>query len=186
MNMQLMEENKQYTYDSYLDISDDKRYEVIEGELFMVPAPNTFHQDYLLNIVYSLRSFVKERELGKIFCAPTDVILSNNIVVQPDILFISAGRKGIIEKKGIFGKPDLVVEIVSPSTFVNDTITKKDIYERFEVEEFWLVFPEEKVVEVFSIEEKRYSLYSNATEKGKVTSRLLKGFGMDLNDIFES
>lgn len=185
MKTALEEEKKQYTYEDYLAITDDKRYEIIDGGLFMVPAPNTKHQDISGNLEFFLRKFVKDSGLGKVFDAPTDVILSDDIVLQPDILFISKDRKEIIKKKGIFGSPDLVIEIVSPSTFVTDTITKKEIYEKFEVEEYWLVFPEDTVIEVFTIEEKKYVIHSHAVEKGKTNSKLLQGFEVDLKDIFE-
>ena len=141
MKTLLVGKKKQYTYEDYLTIPDEKRYELIDGELSMVPAPNTFHQDVLGNLEFILRKFVKERGLGKIFSAPTDVILSDNTVVQPDILFISKERKKIIEKRGIFGSPDIAIEIVSPSTFVMDTITKKEIYEKFKVKKNLLIFP---------------------------------------------
>ncbi|MGR3219386.1 MAG: Uma2 family endonuclease [Candidatus Anammoxibacter sp.] len=185
MRAALVEEKKQYTYEDYLSITDDKRYEIIDGALSMVLVPNTNHQDVSGNLGFFLRKFVRDKGLGKIFDAPTDVILSGDIVVQPDILFISKSRRKIIEKKGIFGSPDLVIEIVSPSSFVTDTITKKEIYEKFEVEEYWLVFPEETVIEVFAIEEKKYVLHSHAVEKGKTNSKLLQGFEVDLEEIFE-
>ena len=185
MKTALVEEKKQYTYKDYVEIADDKRYEVIDGGLFMVPAPNTKHQDISGNLGFILRKFVKHSGLGKVFDAPTDVILSDSIVLQPDILFISKDRKAIIKNKGIFGCPDIVIEIVSPSTFVTDTITKKEIYEKFAVEEYWLVFPEETVVEVFTIEDNKYVLHSHAVEKGKTNSKLLEGFKVDLKEIFE-
>ncbi len=185
METVLDQKEKQYTYDDYLGFPDDQRYEILDGGLIMVPAPITSHQNTQENLAFVLSGFVRKKVLGKVFYAPTDVILAGNTVVQPDMLFISKERKGIIEKKGIFDAPDLVVEIVSPSSFVNDTITKKEIYEKFNVKEYWLVFPEEIVIEVFTLEDCKYNLYSHAAEKGNVSSKLLKGFEVDLEDVFE-
>jgi len=177
--------SKLYTYNDYLAIADDKRYELLDGGLFMVPAPSTFHQNITENLGFILSSFVKKNRMGKVFYAPTDVILADNTAIQPDILFVSKERKIIIEKRGIFDAPDIVFEIVSPSTFVMDTITKKEIYEKFKVQEFWLVFPEELVIEVFSFENEKYRLHSHAAESGKTSSKLLKGFEVNLKNVFE-
>jgi len=105
-------------------------------------------------------------------------------VVQPDLLFISKERLNIIEKRGVFGPPDLVVEIISPSTALFDATTKRDIYERFGIREYWLVSPEEKMVEVFTLEEGRYKIFSQARQAGKIQSWLLVEFELDLRDIF--
>lgn len=173
-----------YTYQDYLKLEDDRRYEIIEGELVMVPAPGTEHQREARKISFKLDVFVNEKGLGEVFFAPTDVILSEECVVQPDILFISKERLNIIEKQGIFGLPDLVVEIISPSRALFDATIKRDIYERFGVKEYWLVSPEEKIIEIFTLEEGRYKIFSQARQAGKVRSELLAGFELDLKDIF--
>ena len=175
---------ERYTYQDYLKLEDDKRYELIEGELIMVPAPGTEHQRNAREILVKLYLFVNETGLGEVFFAPTDVILSEECVVQPDLLFISKERLNIIEKRGVFGPPDLVVEIISPSTALFDATTKRDIYERFGIREYWLVSPEEKMVEVFTLEEGRYKIFSQARQAGKIQSHLLAEFELDLKDIF--
>ena len=175
---------ERYTYQDYLKLEDDKRYELIEGELIMVPAPGTEHQRNAREILVKLYLFVNETGLGEVFFAPTDVILSEECVVQPDLLFISKERLNIIEKRGVFGPPDLVVEIISPSTALFDATTKRDIYERFGIREYWLVSPEEKMVEVFTLEEGRYKIFSQARQAGKIQSWLLAEFELDLRDIF--
>ncbi len=176
---------KKFTYRDYLKLEDDKRYEIIEGELLMAPAPRPYHQDVSAELFLRLRSYVKKKDLGKVYFAPVDVILDEENVVQPDILFISKVRLGIIKDRGIFGVPDLVVEVVSPSTFVRDTERKKKLYERFGVKEFWLVFPNDRVFQVWTLGDKGYELYSYAEEEGRIKSKIFKGFELDIKEVFE-
>ena len=141
---------KRYTYDEYLNLPDDgKRYEVIDGELVMVADPYTIHQTVSGNLEYELRTFIKKHKLGKIFDAPTDVVLNEYNVVQPDILFIARDRLDIITEKNISGAPDLIVEILSPSTAYYALLEKKELYEKFGVKEYWIVDPKKQRVEVF-------------------------------------
>lgn len=179
-----LEQKKQYTYADYYAINDDKRYEVMEGALMMVPAPTTRHQKISGNIEFSLRRFVMDNGLGEVFDAPTDVVLSNDVVVQPDILFISKARAGIIGEKAVIGSPDLVVEIISPSSSFNDSVRKREIYQRFGVKEYWLVFPDEKAIEIMTIEDGLYKEFCSAKEEGTVRSKLLHGFEVELKGVF--
>ena len=175
---------KQYTYADYFAINDDKRYEVMEGHIMMVPAPNTFHQRISGRIEFILRQFVIDNDLGEVLYAPTDVVLSNDMVVQPDILFISKERAGIIGEQAIMGAPDLVVEIISPSSSFNDSVKKRELYQRFGVKEYWLVFPEEKAIEIMCLENGIYRELCSAKEQGTVRSKLLQGFEVDLKGVF--
>ncbi len=176
---------KKFTYEDYLKLEDDKRYEIIEGELLIAPTPRPYHQDISREIEIRLVEFVKKKKLGRVYDAPIDVILDEENVVQLDIMFVSKKNIGIIKETGIFGAPNLVVEIVSPSTFVRDTEHKKKLYERFGVKEFWLVFPNDRVFQVWTLKDERYELFSYAEEKGKVKSKLLEGFELDIKDVFE-
>src|SRR3989304_1495548 len=88
-------ENKKYTYEDYLKISDDKRYELIDGELIMTPSPITRHQRISRKIEFMLEKFITEDNLGEVFYAPYDVYLGETNVVQPDILFVSKDRLNI-------------------------------------------------------------------------------------------
>lgn len=182
--MLALENSKRYTYADYLLIDDDKRYEVHEGELMMVPAPTTTHQRISWKIERLIGDFVVQNNLGEIFDAPTDVVLSRDIVVQPDIFFISKDRAGIIEERAIAGPPDLVVEILSPWSTFSDSVRKKELYQRYGVKEYWLVFPEEKAMEVMILEGGLYKEYSIAKDDGKVRSKVLDGLTIDLKDIF--
>ena len=177
-------EKKRYTYEDYLNIADDKRYELIEGELIMVPAPVTYHQKISRELEFELLKFVKKNGLGEVFDAPCDVVLSNENVVQPDILFISKERLNIIEEKNIHGPPDIVIEIVSEDSAYRDMIQKKKLYAQFGVSEFWLVIPKEKEIEIYMLEKEGYQLFKRYGEKDTLKSRLLKELRIELKRIF--
>jgi len=176
---------KRYTYADYLNIDDEKRYEIHEGELILVPAPATRHQKISWKIEYIIGGFIEENNLGDIFDAPTDVVFAEDVVLQPDILFISKERGNIIKPQAVMGPPDLVIEIASPSTSSYDTVKKRELYQRYGVKEFWLVFPEENSIEVMTLEEGYYVEFASAKGSGKVKSKLLEGLSVDLADVFE-
>lgn len=134
--------NAVVTYEDYVALPDDgNRYEVIEGELCLVPAPNLRHQVILLNIAVALRNFLHGRGLGSVYIAPFDVVLSNINVVQPDVLYVSNNRLNILTKAGATGAPDLAIEVLSGSTKRRDAVTKLRLYENFGVDEYWIVDP---------------------------------------------
>ena len=176
---------KRYTYEEYLNLPHDgNRYEVINGELVMVAAPYTIHQTVSGNLEYELRSFIKKHKLGKIFDAPTDVVLDKTNVVQPDILFIARDRLDIITEKNISGAPDLVIEILSSSTAYYDLIEKKEIYEQFGVKEYWIVDPKKQRVEIFQNDNRQFELMQRVELKGFAESIIIKGFKISLLTIF--
>lgn len=127
---------------------------------------------------------IEENNLGTILYAPTDVVLAEDVVLQPDILFISKERGDIIKPQAVMGPPDLVVEIASPSTSYYDTVKKRGLYQRFGVKEFWLVFPEEKAIEIMALEEGVYREFASAKREGKVKSKVLEGMEVDLKEVF--
>lgn len=173
------------TYQDYLNLPEDgNRYEIMNGELIMVPAPNTIHQDIILNIVEELRKFVKISQKGKLYIAPIDVVLSETNVVQPDILFIAKEHFNIITEKNISGAPDLIIEILSPSTGYYDLVEKKEIYEKFGVQEYWIVDPRKQRVEIYTNIENRFKLIQQLQKEGVLKSKVLEGFQIDVKNIF--
>ena len=115
-----------FTYEDYQHTPEDKRYELLDGELIMVPAPNLEHQRIGIRLGALLHGFVQERGLGEVFHAPCDVVLSNTDVVQPDLLFVSNERAHLLlGGANVLGAPDLVVEILSPSTAGRDRTLKR-------------------------------------------------------------
>ena len=176
----------QFTYEDYLQLPDDgKRYEIIEGELYMSPAPLTIHQKIVGNLFRIWANFVHEEKNGTVFLAPCDVVFSDASIVQPDILFISNKNSSIIEEKNIQGAPDLIIEVTSPSTEIRDLDHKKRLYAKYGVKEYWIVFSNEKKVEVWDPEGNWYVLSGTYSEQDNVNSVLLPGFLVDLEDVFE-
>ena len=172
-----------FTYRDYLLLPEGDRRELIEGDFHVVPAPSIRHQTVAANLGTLLRERVRRNRLGIILWAPTDVVLSPETVVQPDILFVSNERRGIIMEANVSGAPDLVVEILSPGTAERDRELKLNLYARYGVREYWIVDPEDETVEVMEfgsegpLDVRRY-------DAGSVESRLLPGLSVTLDDIF--
>ena len=173
-----------FAYEDYRNTPDDVRYELLDGELIMVPAPNMAHQGISTVLLRLIDTFVFLRKLGKVFHAPTDVVFSDTEVVQPDVLFVSNERSHIITEDNIRGAPDLVIEILSPSTAGRDRTFKRTLYERYGVREYWMVDPAARNITVLVLGEKGYELAGIYGEGQTLTSPTLPGFSLSLNDIF--
>ncbi len=172
------------TYEDYLKTSDDERLELLDGVLTLPPAPNTAHQSVQTELGWRLARFVRERDLGHVFFAPTDVVLSNTDVVQPDLLFISRERADIITPANIQGAPDLIVEIRSESTAERDETLKRQRYADHGVEEYWLVNPEAAAIAVLRSGGQSYSETALYTAGQTLTSPKLHGLSIPLNHVF--
>lgn len=173
-------EAKRWTYQDYLKLPDEERYEIINGELFMVLAPNLFHQDISRNLEYLMWNYVREKNLGVVYYAPVDIVLSKENVFQPDIVFVSRDNLGILKEKAIFGVPDLVVEIISPSSIYNDMNVKREIYEKFGVKEYWIVDPANKAIQIFTLESGKFKLHFFGYETGKASPKIIQDFEVEL------
>ncbi|WP_027363914.1 Uma2 family endonuclease [Desulfotruncus alcoholivorax] len=176
--------NKLYTYEDYLKINDDNQYELIGGELILVPAPKTIHQRVKGRLVWFITNFVRNNNLGEVYDAPTDVVLSATEKPQPDILFISANRLNIITEDNIKGAPDLVVEILSPSTASRDKVEKSRLYYKYGVKEYWIVDPDAGIVQVFAPGEKKWILHEAYRGDEILESPLLSGLQINLKEVF--
>ncbi|MBF8276766.1 MAG: hypothetical protein HW390_1839 [Candidatus Brocadiaceae bacterium] len=176
---------KKTTYADYVKIDDNNRYEVFNGELRMVPAPSTGHQFVSRDLEFLVWNFVNKKGLGEVLYAPVDVVFDDEEVYQPDLVFIKRDRQGIIERDAIHGVPDLIMEIVSPSSVFCDTVEKKEIYRKYGVNEYWLVFPEEKAIEVFVLENGVYQEFCRFKKNGCVASKILEGLKIYAKDIFK-
>lgn len=174
------------TYDDYVTFPDQDgiRKEIIEGELFMSPAPSIKHQLILKRLSLLLDQFVQQQSLGEVLFAPCDVIFSNINIMQPDILYISNENLEILTALNIKGAPDLIIEILSPSSIENDRIYKKLVYERFGVKEYWIVDPQEEIIEVWSLRDAKFQLFHRANKTQKFKSKLLEALELDLSLIF--
>ena len=172
------------TYEDYQKTSDDKRYELLNGALTQPPAPNTAHQSVQAELGWRMARFIREGGLGHLFFAPTDVVLSRTDVVQPDLLFISSERVDIITPANIQGAPDLIVEIRSDSTAERDESFKRQLYADFGVKEYWLVDPEAATISVLLLGEKGYAEAATYTAGQTLTSPMLDGLFINLDDLF--
>ena len=173
------------TYEDYLLLPDDgRRHEIIDGEHYVNPAPNTKHQRILLRLAIALHNHVDPRKLGEIFIAPYDVVMSRFDVLQPDILFITAEHAELITTKNLQGTPDLVIEILSPSNRQHDEILKRKRYDRFGVAEYWIVDPDNDAITVFRRGASTLECVVRAATEGTITSPLLPEFTLDVGDVF--
>jgi Uma2 family endonuclease len=172
------------TYQDYIHLPGDRRYELIEGDLHMTPSPAVIHQRIAMAIVFELLKYNESRQMGYVFDAPLDVYLSETTVVQPDILFITRMRKDIITEACIQGPPDLVVEILSSSTSSHDRITKKSLYGKFGVREYWIVDPGGKTIEILRQGQSGLETARVFNAAMSLETDLLPDFQMALDGIF--
>ena len=173
------------TYDDLAAMPEDRnRYEIIDGELYVTPAPNLKHQIVVKKLLGALDRFVYEHDLGLVIMAPTDVVLSPQDVVEPDVLFISKSRNERLTPKNIQGAPDLAVEVLSESSRKTDEITKRHLYERYGVTEYWVVDPEIDIVKVYRGGTRVAEL--PLEQNDVLTTPLLPGFEIPLVKIFET
>ena len=157
-----LRKEKHYTYADYLTWPDDARYELIDGEAFlMAPAPLIEHQEVAGDVYHQLRNQLDGKPCRP-YIAPVDVRLPRNdeadaaidTVVQPDVLVVCDPSK--IDRRGVRGAPDWVLEVLSPSTAAHDQIAKRRTYERAGVREYWLVHPGDRTLTVYVLENGQY------------------------------
>ena len=174
---------RRWTYEEYYHLDDDQRYEIIEGNLLMAPAPDRWHQDWSLNLTLLMATAYQASQSGQGLCAPFDVVLDPENTVQPDLIFVATANLGIIQPRAIFGTPDLLIELISPSSVRRDRYDKKDLYARFGVKEYWIGDPANQSLEILTLKDGRYELHCSAEISGKLTSRVLAGLEFDLSQI---
>ena len=172
------------TYQDYLNTPDDERWELLRGELYMVPSPNTAHQRIAFNLAWYLRAFVEENSLGEVFIAPYDVVPSQFNVLQPDVIFVASDQKSIITEANIQGAPALVIEVASPSTVNRDRELKRDIYAEYGVGEYWLVDPDARTITVLTLHGKEFRQSAHYTAADTLSSPTLPTLALDLASIF--
>jgi len=187
--------NRRYTYADYLTWLDDKARELINGFIKMMsPAPRSEHASVSSNVTWCLGSIIrKNKGKCKVFYAPFDVRFPKNgetaddkiyTVVQPDICVICDLSK--IDKRGCCGAPDMIVEILSPSTAKKDYTEKFNLYEEHGVKEYWIVHPEDKAINVFLLQEDgKYNAGIVYEFEAKVPVYTFDNYLIDLKDIFE-
>ena len=176
---------KKLTYADYEKMpADGFRHEIIEGEEYKTPPPGTNHQTVVLNIAALLRAHVVSKKLGRVFVAPTAVVFSEHDAVEPDVFFISKANASIITPKNIQGAPDLVVEVLSPSTASNDRGPKLKKYDDGGVREYWIVDPLAKTVEIREFRGTRRT--RTYQDDQSFQSDLFPGLTVRLEEIFST
>jgi Uma2 family endonuclease len=179
------------TYDDFVLFPDDgQRHEIIDGVHYVTPAPRLRHQDLVGRLHFEIALFLRSHpQAGRVFLSPLDVVLSYYDVVEPDLLFIAGDQTGIMTEKNIQGPPALVVEVLSKSTRKRDAQTKRRLFERTGVREYWLVDPELDTVQVFRRSEDQRLLRVeelSAEDGGALTTPLLPGCTIDVRELFRA
>src|SRR5258706_7396359 len=161
---------------------DFNRYELIAGELFATPTPRTCHQIIVIRLADAMSSYARRKKLGLVLAAPVDVTLEPESRVQPDVLFIARERLGILTEAGVLGPPDLLVEVLSESSFGSDRKDKRDLYRRAGVKEYWIVDPDKDELLVY-----RWPASADPTKcvpADTLTSPLIPGLRIRLRAVF--
>ena len=178
-----------FTYEDFVHFPNDgRRHELIDGEHYVTPSPNTKHQRISMKLALAFGRYLEHHSIGEIFSAPFDVVFSALDVVEPDLLYISRERWQILTDQHVRGAPDLAVEILSPGTRTTDEIKKRNLYERFGVREYWVVDPELDEIKVYRRVEDAFARVAelSVTHEDVLTTPLLPDFSVSLVDVFSS
>ncbi|MBI4632169.1 MAG: Uma2 family endonuclease [Chloroflexi bacterium] len=178
-------EAERWTYQRYRrETAEGEHFEVIEGIRTMAPSPSRFHQYALTKLASQLETFVTRENLGTVLVAPFDVYFSEDEFVQPDILFVAKDHSERLTDHGVRGAPDLVIEIVSPGSTRMDRITKRNLYAKHGVPEYWIISPNEQTIEVLTLQNRKYETAGFYEEDDSIASPTLIGFSCVVRDIF--
>lgn len=177
---------KRWTYDDLAAMPEDNVIrEILDGELFVAPSPVTKHQRIVRRLVYEIEHYLRSNPIGEVFDAPFDVVFSADNVCEPDVLFISDKRASIITRRNVQGAPDFVIEVLSEFNRKNDEVSKLGIYDRFGVDEYWILDPEADTVRVYRRQGKRLAPVSQLTAAAHdvATTPILPGLTIDVSEV---
>lgn len=174
--------DRRISYEDYLHFPDDERWEVIDGEAFLVAAPNTRHQIILGELFRQVANFVKAHGGGRVFIAPFDVVLSDFDVLEPDLVFIADEDMHVLNDKNVRGRPTWVVEVLSDAK--RDRELKLQRYELFGVPEYWIVDPKTDRVEVYRLDGEGYGPPAIHEPPGRLSPLRPAALAVDLGEIF--
>lgn len=174
-----------WTYKDYAALPNDgRRYEVVEGTLYMAPSPGKWHQKAAGRFYRHLSSFIEDVGLGEVYMAPFDVEIADTIVVQPDVMVIlNANREKVAENR-VIGAPDLIVEVASPGTAGYDRREKQNIYAHAGVPEYWIADPAAQTVEVLLLEFGEYRPLGVFHGKATLPSKVIANFPTPVEQFF--
>ena len=170
-------------YSHYVCFPDDgKRHEIMDGEHYVNPAPSTYHQTVSRRIQFELYSQIELQQLGQVFDAPVDLQLGNHNIVQPDIVVILAEHQHIITPTKIKGIPDLIIEILSPSSIEIDQVLKRRLYESAGVPEYWIVDPFEHAIT--QLVRGSHGSYESTMRHRQIETSILPSVSLDLSRVW--
>ena len=172
------------TYQDYADLEGNERYELLDGELILVASPNRDHQDVVMDLGFMMRTFARGNDLGRVYIAPFDVLFTDTDVAQPDIMFISREREHILTHANVQGAPDLIVEILSPSSSSHDWREKRSLYAGHGVREYWIIDPTNRIVSVLRPDGGNMEIVQTCVEGDIAVSDVLEGFTVNLTELF--
>lgn len=176
---------RRLTYEDYLTFPEGERWEVIDGEAYMVPAPNTRHQQIIVEILVQVANHLKAHGGGTVLVSPFDVVLdAGGDVVQPDIVFIADADKDVLTEANAWGTPTWVIEVLSPSRPERDRRLKLGRYENFGVAEYWIVDPMADAVEIYRLEAGTYGSPSIVRPPDTASPLQPRGLAVDLAEVF--
>lgn len=185
---QLNMEDKEYTYEDLLNMDDENRYEIINGELYLMSSPITIHQEIIGELLLQLNQFFKDKKC-KLFMGPLDVRISGERinkkvknVVQPDLMVICDENK--IDERGICGAPDFIIEIISPGNELHDSIRKFNLYLNYGVREYWLISPMDKKIFICVLDDQRYDVEEYKIDE-EIKSKIFKDLTLSLKEIYK-
>jgi Uma2 family endonuclease len=175
------------TWHEYQQLPEDRnRYEVLEGLLMMSPAPGRRHQHVVRKLIFLLELWRMENSpSSELLPAPFDVVLSDDIILQPDLVYVSEDNLSLIVDERLCGAPDLAVEIFNAKGAARDRVAKLQIYAKFGVREYWLVDLDARTITMLSLVENQYEQLASGTGSTKLASRVLPGFELMPRVVFE-
>ena len=172
------------TVEDYRVTPDNTRYQLVEGDLYLMsPAPNLFHQDIVGNIYRLVRNHVEKHRLGRVFMAPADVYLSEHDVVQPDVFFVATAHLAILKDDGAHAAPDLVAEVLSPGSVALEK-TKRRVYARHGVKEYWLVDPTLRQIHLYEFAQNPAKAVRILDDIESFESAQLPGLAVSAAEVF--
>ena len=175
---------KQATYADYLKTPEGGKFQLIAGEILEMTSPSLYHQRIITKLSTIINNFLLNHSIAEVFVAPLDVYFSDTEVYQPDILILLNESFSKMKENKIEGAPDLVVEVLSPSTAYYDLKHKKSIYEKQGVREYWIVDPIDKTLEIFELQNGKFISTGELSKNEIAKSKLISGMEVSLDIVF--
>ena len=176
--------DQNYSVKDYMKLPEGAPYQLIQSKLIYMPSPTTVHQKISMKLSFEVFNYLKNKDLGEVLTAPMDVHFDDQNIYQPDLLFVRKNRANIIQQF-VHGAPDWVVEILSKRTEAKDRQEKKMTYQKYGVQEYWLINPDNQTIEVFVLKNQILESQGIFTKTDEIQSVVIDGFRLSLTSIFD-